>query len=319
VAAPGDAGRPRFVVGGGVKLGYLRGVKISYHVMSAPAPIGLLFMARTERGLRYLEFLDRKSIKKVIASHAAENPGAEWVASLLDLKPITEALESYFHGSLRRFSLPLDPVGTEFQLTVWQALTEIPYAATRSYGDVAKSVAQPRAARAVGLANNQNPLVIVVPCHRVIGADGSLTGYGGGMPRKRWLLDHEAKFAKAHVLPGEITETLHTPKPVDQLELVLSARSAKPAAVAVRVARPATRADKPLARTALVARATARATSSTRSSSSRNGRSKALTATSARTRPAVKRSAGTTRARTAARPRAAASARSTRANPSRRG
>jgi len=282
------------MVGGGGSLGYLRAVKISYHVMSAPAPIGLLFLARTDRGLRYLEFLDRRSIKKVIASHAADNPGAEWTASLLDLKPVTDALEAYFHGSLRRFNVALDPAGSEFQRAVWQALTEIPFAETRTYGDIAKRVGQPRAARAVGLANNQNPIAIIVPCHRVIGSDGSLTGYGGGMPRKRWLLDHEARFARAQVLPGEITETLHAPRRLEQMEMALPAR------------------------TASAPRATARGVAA-RGGRTRSAASKSTAARTARTRPAAKRPAGSTRARMAARPRAAASARSTRASASRRG
>ncbi len=105
-------------------------------------------------------------------------------------------LTEYFAGERSAFDLPLAPEGTSFQRKVWSALCEIPYGETISYGELARRIGQPTAARAVGLANGSNPLPIVVPCHRVIGADGSLTGFGGGIERKRWLLTHEKKFAK---------------------------------------------------------------------------------------------------------------------------
>jgi methylated-DNA-[protein]-cysteine S-methyltransferase len=97
-------------------------------------------------------------------------------------------LEAYFAGELRDFDIELAPTGTPFQLQVWQALRAIPYGQTASYGEIARAVGQPGAARPVGGANNRNPIAIVVPCHRVIGSGGSLTGYGGGLPRKRQLL-----------------------------------------------------------------------------------------------------------------------------------
>jgi methylated-DNA-[protein]-cysteine S-methyltransferase len=101
-------------------------------------------------------------------------------------------LTEYFAGERRGFDLPLAPRGTEWELRVWRALLEIPYGETRSYGEIAREVCTVRAARAVGLANARNPIAVVVPCHRVIGADGSLTGYGGGLERKRFLLDLES-------------------------------------------------------------------------------------------------------------------------------
>jgi len=100
-------------------------------------------------------------------------------------------LDEYFAGRRREFDLPLRLEGTDFQQRAWQALKEIPYGATWSYGQQAKRIGNPKASRAVGLANGRNPISILVPCHRVIGADGSLTGYGGGVERKRWLLAHE--------------------------------------------------------------------------------------------------------------------------------
>jgi methylated-DNA-[protein]-cysteine S-methyltransferase len=176
-------------------------------MMSAPQPIGLLFLARTPKGLRYLEFMNRRSLKRVIAAHAEANPGATWEPSLLDLKQVTEQLESYFLGTLREFEIPLDPLGSEFQLKVWSALSRIPFGATRTYGDIAREVDQPKAARAVGLANHDNPVAIVVPCHRVIGANGSLTGYGGGVNRKRWLIEHEARHGRPAARPGDLFAT----------------------------------------------------------------------------------------------------------------
>ena len=169
-------------------------MRLAYHVMSSP--LGLLFLARREAGLSHLEFMDRKSIKRMIASHAAQYPGATWEPSLLELKDVVDQLEGYFCGALTTFDVALAPAGSPFQLTVWKQLLKIPFGTTRTYGDVAKAIKQPRSARAVGLANNQNPIAIVVPCHRVIGANKSLTGYGGGLHRKKWLLEHEARFAK---------------------------------------------------------------------------------------------------------------------------
>jgi len=100
-------------------------------------------------------------------------------------------IHAYFSGDLIEFSLPLDPAGTEFQRRVWFALGDIPYGTTESYGELAARVGNPKACRAVGLANGRNPIPLVLPCHRVIGANGSLTGYGGGLELKRRLLDHE--------------------------------------------------------------------------------------------------------------------------------
>lgn len=100
-------------------------------------------------------------------------------------------LDEYFSGTRQSFDLPLRPIGTPFQQRVWTALSDIPFGATESYGDLANRLGDRKASRAVGLANGKNPISIIVPCHRVIGADGSLTGYGGGIERKLWLLRHE--------------------------------------------------------------------------------------------------------------------------------
>ena len=115
-------------------------------------------------------------------------------------------LAAYFAGELTAFDLPLAPQGTPFQRRVWDALLEIPYGATTSYGALARRLGDPRATRAVGAANGRNPLSIVVPCHRVVGADGALTGFGGGIERKRWLLAHEG--ARAGGLPDAVQPDL---------------------------------------------------------------------------------------------------------------
>jgi methylated-DNA-[protein]-cysteine S-methyltransferase len=106
---------------------------------------------------------------------------------------VVRQLGEYFAGERTDFDLPLRPVGSGFELAVWGQLTQIPYGETRSYGYIAKAVGEPAGAQAVGAANGRNPIAIVVPCHRVIGADGSLVGFGGGLPRKRFLLDLEQR------------------------------------------------------------------------------------------------------------------------------
>jgi methylated-DNA-[protein]-cysteine S-methyltransferase len=110
-------------------------------------------------------------------------------------------LDEYFAGERRDFDLPLAPSGTEFQTEVWMALARIPFGVTCSYGELARAIGRPSASRAVGAANGANPIAIILPCHRVIGADGTLTGYGGGLPMKRWLLDHERACVQPS-LPG---------------------------------------------------------------------------------------------------------------------
>ena len=107
------------------------------------------------------------------------------------VKKASTQLAEYFAGKRKRFVLPLAPVGTEFQRSVWKALQTIPFGETRSYGDIAALIGNPRASRAVGMANNRNPISIIIPCYRVIGSDGSLTGYGGGLDVKQYLLDLE--------------------------------------------------------------------------------------------------------------------------------
>jgi methylated-DNA-[protein]-cysteine S-methyltransferase len=120
-------------------------------------------------------------------------PEPGWQRDSRTLKPVTKQLAAYFAGELQRFDVVLRPIGTEFQKQAWKELRRIPFGETISYGEQARRIGKPQASRAVGRANGQNPISIIVPCHRVIGANGTLTGFGGGLDRKQWLLEHEAE------------------------------------------------------------------------------------------------------------------------------
>lgn len=129
---------------------------------------------------------DGRALTGVRMSPAVPPQGAEYAPDAFGTA--VKELEAYFAGDLERFSVPLAPRGTPFQRRVWRQLTAVPYGATVSYGDIAGALEAPGASRAVGMANNRNPLPIVIPCHRVIGADGAMVGYGGGVERKEYLL-----------------------------------------------------------------------------------------------------------------------------------
>jgi methylated-DNA-[protein]-cysteine S-methyltransferase len=147
------------------------------------SPIGELLLTGYGRALHGLYMQEgRRPVRIPRTWIRAEEPFAEAGAQLTE----------YFDGRRREFELPLAPSGTPFQIRVWNALREIPYGRTASYGEIARQVGVPSAPRAVGVANGLNPIAVIVPCHRVIGADGSLTGFGGGLERKRTLLDLEA-------------------------------------------------------------------------------------------------------------------------------
>jgi len=152
-----------------------------------PTPIGQLRLVADGQGLREVWFENGR--------HRRE-PDSSWVHSRQALAFAREQLEEYFAGSRQVFDFPLHPLGTPFQLTVWRELARIPYGATISYGELARRIGQPHAMRAVGAANGRNPLPIVLPCHRVIGANGSLIGFGGGLPTKRFLLAMEEGVAR---------------------------------------------------------------------------------------------------------------------------
>lgn len=145
------------------------------------SPLGMLALSASDAGLHAVRFLDREA--------PAPTAPADLAACLQE--PVRQ-LSAYFGGELRKFDLTCAPlVGTEFQRQVWAALAGVAHGRTASYLDIAKLLNNPKSVRAVGAANGQNPLAIVWPCHRVVGADGSLTGYAGGLVRKQWLLDFE--------------------------------------------------------------------------------------------------------------------------------
>ena len=148
------------------------------------SPVGPLLLAGDDRGLRFVSFA---------ASRRAKTPQPDWEEDEAPFAEAVRQLRAYFAGELKVFDLPLVLEGTEFQLRVWRCLRTIPYGETLCYGELAERIGNPKAVRAVGLANGCNPIPIIVPCHRVIGSNGNLTGFGGGLPVKKKLLALESK------------------------------------------------------------------------------------------------------------------------------
>jgi methylated-DNA-[protein]-cysteine S-methyltransferase len=158
----------------------------TYHATSATtidSPIGELLLARTVEGLSAVLMTGQRNALGAVPAEV------EWTSAGFD--EATTQLKEYFAGQRTHFTIATSVTGTDFQRQVWGELTRIAYGETISYGELARRINNPAAVRAVGLANGRNPLSIIVPCHRVIGADGSLTGYGGGLANKEWLLRHE--------------------------------------------------------------------------------------------------------------------------------
>ena len=164
------------------------------------SPIGRLMLTSDETALTglYMNLYRNKPMKQPA-------PGRDWVenASQGALPAAVRQLKEYFAGTRREFDLPLKMQGSEFQQRVWRELTKIPFGKTWSYGQLAKRIGNPNGSRAVGLANGRNPIAVIVPCHRVIGANGSLTGFGGGLDRKEWLLTHEGYPGTGALALGE--------------------------------------------------------------------------------------------------------------------
>jgi O-6-methylguanine DNA methyltransferase len=183
------------------------------HCTTVTSPVGPLFLAASGQGLVALEFdarlpgqqtirpnprdlrSERSSESKRSTSDRTRNKAIRFEQSERAVRPYARELEEYFAGQRREFNFPLDLRGTEFQLTCWRALLQIPYGETRTYADIARAVGKPTGFRAVGMANNRNPVAIVVPCHRVIASDGTLCGYGGGLDVKRKLLELEGALS----------------------------------------------------------------------------------------------------------------------------
>ena len=170
----------------------------SNHYCEISTPLCRLLLVGGEQGLRSISFqTDNRSAK----------PAEGWRRTEEPFRDVILQLDAYFAGRLRRFELPLAPDGTPFQRQVWSALTTIPYGETLSYGELARRVGRPNACRAVGAANGRNPIPIIIPCHRVIGADSSLTGFGGGLPIKRRLLQLEAGCEELPISPARAAAT----------------------------------------------------------------------------------------------------------------
>lgn len=156
------------------------------HYTLHASPVGTLRLTGRDGALCGVEFPHGKYTRPL---------GPDWHEDAAPFAEVCGQLDAYFAGECQAFDVPLAPQGTPFQLRVWEQLRLIPFGQTISYGELARRVGDPNASRAVGAANGQNPISIIVPCHRVIGADGSLTGFGGGVETKRALLEHEHRHA----------------------------------------------------------------------------------------------------------------------------
>jgi methylated-DNA-[protein]-cysteine S-methyltransferase len=164
------------------------------HSTTHPTPVGVLTLVASDQGLRAILW------PKLSPARAGIHPLPRRAPDHPILMRTAAQLDEYFAGSRTTFDLPLDLQGTRFQLAAWRSLARIPFGTTTSYGQQAAALGIPKAARALGAANGANPVCIVLPCHRVIGADGSLTGFGGGLPTKQWLLDHEVSVLASSIV-----------------------------------------------------------------------------------------------------------------------
>lgn len=154
-----------------------------------PSPVGALTLVASDAGLVAILWEDDDPARVRLTARE-QRPDHPMLAQTV------QQLTAYFAGNLQQFTVPLDFRGTDFQQKVWTALCAIPFGETRSYGDIARTIGHPTASRAVGAANGRNPISIIAPCHRVIGTNGALTGFAGGVEVKRWLLDHEKSFGR---------------------------------------------------------------------------------------------------------------------------
>jgi methylated-DNA-[protein]-cysteine S-methyltransferase len=180
----------------------MRGIATNYFTKTVRTPVGALKLVASDRGLAAIlwENDNPKRLRMGALVEDTDHPA---------LKLAESQLTEYFAGKRKSFEIALDPAGTDFQKRVWRALLEIPYGETRSYAQIANAVGNPKAVRAVGAANGKNPISIVAPCHRVIGTDGTLTGFAGGLETKRFLLSHEASVANGTALRAHLTTLGH--------------------------------------------------------------------------------------------------------------
>ena len=167
------------------------GEKAILHITQIPTPLCPMAACASDRGVCLLEFTDNQRLERELQDLVKRLNAVILTGTNPHLEQLQDELRAYFAGQLKEFTVPLHTPGTEFQQAAWKILRGIPYGETRSYKQQAIALGNPKAVRAVARANGQNRVSLVLPCHRVIGADGSLTGYGGGLDRKKWLLDHE--------------------------------------------------------------------------------------------------------------------------------
>lgn len=158
-------------------------------------PLGVMRMGATDKGICLFDFQYRKSIDSIMKRIEQQVGEVFTEGAHQHFTVLQEQIKEYFDGTRQDFDLPLHLVGSPFQVRVWEALLQIPYGETRSYKQQSIALGGEKAIRAVAGANGENGIAIIVPCHRVIGTNGSLTGYGGGLPKKQWLLQHEAKHS----------------------------------------------------------------------------------------------------------------------------
>lgn len=171
-------------------------MKIQFRRAQIDTPVGAMVALADERALYLLEFADRSWVEDEIERLCHKTNGSIVAGGAKPLASIEKELGQYFQGALTTFRTPLVYLGTPFQQAVWEELQKIPFGQTRSYAEVAHRLQKPTAYRAVAQANGSNQLAIVIPCHRVINTGGKLGGYGGGLDKKQWLLDHEQKIGK---------------------------------------------------------------------------------------------------------------------------
>ncbi|ARK29096.1 methylated-DNA--[protein]-cysteine S-methyltransferase [Halalkalibacter krulwichiae] len=171
--------------------------QIPHYVTEMNSPLGALTIVATDKGVCHIHFGElTKCMATLKAWLTKQGRKGDLIPCENTLKPICEQLQQYFSGERTRFSVPLDLCGTEFQKKVWNTLSEIEYGETKSYKEIAQKVGAPKAVRAIGGANNQNPVPIIIPCHRVIGSNGNMVGYGGGLDKKELLLSLEGAIEK---------------------------------------------------------------------------------------------------------------------------
>lgn len=158
-------------------------------------PVGPMWIAANDDGISLFEFEDRRRIEQIMRRITTQLQTGFTVGDHPYHALLEAQMQEYFAGTRKDFDLPLNPIGTEFQCRVWSGLQDIPYGRTRSYKEQSIFLGDEKAIRAVARANGENSIAIIIPCHRVIGSSGQLTGYGGGLWRKQWLLEHENKFS----------------------------------------------------------------------------------------------------------------------------